>query len=148
MPIDRTANRDIEFHQVPFHYRPDEPVLEGIDLRIAFEETLAIVGPNGCGKSTQASLILRFYDPVQGFFQFDEIDLRQMRLCELRGQVGTMTQVTWLLDDTLMNNIWCGTPHATKAEVVAAAQRAHAHHFIENILKRRYETQIGEAGGR
>jgi len=143
-----TANRDIEFHNVHFHYRPEEPVLQGIDLRIPFGETLAIVGPNGCGKSTLAKLMLRFYDPVQGSVQLGGIDLRQLRLRELRSQIGTVTQHTWLFDDTVMNNIRYGKPHATKAEVIDAAQRAHAHHFIENGLQHGYETQIGEAGGR
>jgi ATP-binding cassette subfamily B protein/subfamily B ATP-binding cassette protein MsbA len=143
-----TANPDIEFHKVNFHYRAEEPVLRGIDLRIPFGQTLAIVGPNGCGKSTVAKLILRFYDPVQGCVQLGGVDLRRLRLRELRGQIGTVTQHTWLFDDTLMNNIRYGTPHATKAEVIAAAERAHAHHFIENVMEHGYETQIGEAGGR
>jgi subfamily B ATP-binding cassette protein MsbA len=141
-------NRDIEFHDVRFHYRTGEAVLQGIDLRIPFGETLAIVGPNGCGKSTMAKLILRFYDPLQGSIQLGGVDLRRLRLRELRGQIGTVTQHTWLFDDTVMNNIRYGKPHATSAEVVAAAQRAHAHHFITNVLEEGYETQIGEGGGR
>ena len=143
-----SSSPEIEFHRVHFHYTPEEPVLRDIDLRIPFGETLAIVGPNGCGKSTLAKLILRFYDPVQGSIQLGGVDLRQLRLRELRGRIGTVTQHTWLFDDTVMNNIRYGTPHATEAEVVAAAQRAHAHHFIENVMEHGYETQIGEAGGR
>ena len=143
-----SSSPEIEFHRVHFHYTPEEPVLRDIDLRIPFGETLAIVGPNGCGKSTLAKLILRFYDPVQGSIQLGGVDLRQLRLRELRGRIGTVTQHTWLFDDTVMNNIRYGTPHATEAEVVAAAQRAHAHQFIENVMEHGYETQIGEAGGR
>jgi ATP-binding cassette subfamily B protein/subfamily B ATP-binding cassette protein MsbA len=143
-----TARRDIELCQVHFHYQPEEPVLRGIDLKIPFGETLAIVGPNGCGKSTLAKLILRFYDPVRGSVRLGGVDLRQLRLRELRREVGIVTQSTWLFDDTVMNNIRYGTPHATEAMVVAAAQRAHAHQFILDVLERGYHTQIGEAGGR
>jgi len=142
------ANRDIEFRSVHFSYKPAETVLQGIDLRITFGETLAIVGPNGCGKSTLAKLLLRFYDPLQGSIQLGGIDTRQLRLRELRGQIGTVTQQTWLFDDTVLNNIRYGRPHATSAEVIAAAKRAHAHHFITNVLPEGYDTQIGEAGGR
>jgi ATP-binding cassette subfamily B protein/subfamily B ATP-binding cassette protein MsbA len=142
------ANRDIEFRQVHFHYRAGEPVLQGIDLVIPHGETLAIVGPNGCGKSTLAKLLLRFYDPVRGTIQCGGVDLRGLRLRELRSQIATVTQQTWLFDDTVMNNIRYGRPHATSVEVIAAAKRAHADDFITNVLEHGYETQIGEAGGR
>jgi ATP-binding cassette subfamily B protein/subfamily B ATP-binding cassette protein MsbA len=95
-----------------------------------------------------AKLILRFYDPTQGAVRLGGVDLRQQRLRELRRQIGTVTQQTWLFDDTVMNNIRYGRPHATDAEVIAAAKRAHADHFITNVLEHGYETQIGEAGGR
>jgi ATP-binding cassette subfamily B protein/subfamily B ATP-binding cassette protein MsbA len=143
-----TANHDIEFHDVHFHYQPEEAVLRGVDLSIPFGQTLAIVGPNGCGKSTLAKLILRFYDPVRGAIQLGGADLRHLRLRELRRQIGTVTQQTWLFDETVLNNIRYGKPHATRAEVIAAAERAHAHHFIENTLERGYDTPIGEAGSR
>jgi ATP-binding cassette subfamily B protein/subfamily B ATP-binding cassette protein MsbA len=141
-------NRDIEFRQVHFHYRPGEAVLQGIDLTIPFGQTLAIVGPNGCGKSTLAKLILRFYDPRQGSIQLGGVDLRQLRLRELRRQIAVVTQHTWLFDDTVMNNIRYGTPHASPWEVIAASKRAHADHFITTMLEQGYETQIGESGGR
>jgi ATP-binding cassette subfamily B protein/subfamily B ATP-binding cassette protein MsbA len=139
---------DIEFRQVHFHYRAGEAVLKGINLTIPFGETLAIVGPNGCGKSTLAKLMLRFYDPTQGSIRLGGVDLRRQRLRGLRSQIGTVTQHTWLFDDTVMNNIRYGRPHATSAEVIAAARRAHADHFITHVLEHGYETPIGEAGGR
>lgn len=140
--------RDIEFHQVHFHYCAGEEVLKNIDLTIPFGETLAIVGPNGCGKSTLAKLMLRFYDPTQGSVRIGGVDLRQQRQRDVRSQIGTVSQQTWLFDDTVMNNIRYGRPQATKDEVIAAAKRAHADHFITHVLEQGYETQIGEAGGR
>jgi ATP-binding cassette subfamily B protein/subfamily B ATP-binding cassette protein MsbA len=143
-----TSDCSVEFQNVHFRYRPEEPVLQGIDLRIPFGQTLAIVGPNGCGKSTLAKLILRFYDPLEGIVRLGGVDVRRLRLRELRSRIGTVTQHTWLFDDTVLNNIRYGKPHATRQEVIAAAKRAHAHHFIETVLEHGYETQIGEAGGR
>jgi ATP-binding cassette subfamily B protein/subfamily B ATP-binding cassette protein MsbA len=143
-----TSTRDIEFRSVHFHYRAGEPVLKGIDLKIPFGETLAIVGPNGCGKSTLAKLMLRFYDPTQGSVHIGGVDLRQQKLRDLRRQIGTVTQHTWLFDDTVMNNIRYGRPHASDSEVISAARLAHADHFITHVLEHGYETQIGEAGGR
>jgi ABC-type multidrug transport system fused ATPase/permease subunit len=95
-----------------------------------------------------AKLILRFYDPLHGSVQLGGVDLRRLRLRALRSQIGTVTQQTWLFDDTLMNNIRYGRPHATASEIIAAAKKAHAHDFIEQVMQHGYETQIGEAGGR
>lgn len=142
------GERDIKFHGVSFGYRADEPVLQHVDLTIPFGETLAVVGPNGCGKSTLVKLILRFYDPTRGVVRMGGVDLRDLRLRELRRQIGLVTQHTCLFDDTVLNNIRYGMPHATVAAVIAAAKRAHAHEFIERDLEQGYETQIGEAGGR
>ncbi len=141
-------HRDLVFEGVSFHYTPDQPVLEGIDLRIPFGETLAIVGPNGCGKSTLANLISRFYDPVQGRIVLDGTDLRDVRLHDLRGQIGLVTQETLLFDDTVLNNIRYGRPQATREQVIEAAQQAHAHKFIEQRLERGYQTVVGQGGGR
>ncbi len=141
-------HRDLVFEGVSFHYTPDQPVLEGIDLRIPFGETLAIVGPNGCGKSTLANLISRFYDPVQGRIVLDGTDLRDVRLQDLRSQIGLVTQETLLFDDTVLNNIRYGRPQATREQVIEAAQQAHAHKFIEQKLERGYQTVVGQGGGR
>jgi ATP-binding cassette subfamily B protein/subfamily B ATP-binding cassette protein MsbA len=141
-------HRDLVFEGVSFHYTPDQPVLEGIDLRIPFGETLAIVGPNGCGKSTLANLISRFYDPVQGRIVLDGTDLRDVRLHDLRSQIGLVTQETLLFDDTVLNNIRYGRPQATREQVIEAAKQAHAHKFIEQKLERGYQTVVGQGGGR
>lgn len=140
-------HREIAFEHVYFHYTPDTPVLEGIDLRIGYDETLAIVGPNGCGKSTLTSLIPRFFDPTHGCVRLDGVDLRDVRLRDLRSQIGIVTQETLLFDDTVANNIRYGSPHASFEQIVEAAKRAHAHKFIEEKLERGYETVVGPRGG-
>jgi ABC-type multidrug transport system fused ATPase/permease subunit len=137
--------RELAFEGIQFHYYPAQPVLQDINLRIAFGETIAIVGPNGCGKSTLANLIPRFYDPIKGSVKLDGIDLRDARLTDIRSQIGLVTQETLLFDDTVYNNIRYGSPHATRAEVMAAAQQAHAG-FIETKLEHGYETVVGPRG--
>lgn len=138
--------RELTFEKVSFHYQPSQPVLIGVDLRIAFGETIAIVGPNGCGKSTLANLIPRFFDPVAGCVRLDGVDLREARLQELRSQIGVVTQETLLFDDTVFNNIRYGCPWATREEVLRAAERAHAHRFIEERLENGYQTYVGQRG--
>lgn len=139
-------HRELVFDNVHFQYTASHKVLEHIELRIPFGETLAIVGPNGCGKSTLANLIPRFYDPVAGAVRLDGIDLRDVRLRELRDQIGVVTQETLLFDDTVFNNIRYGAMHATPEQVIEAAQRAHAHRFIEERLEHGYDTVVGVRG--
>ncbi len=140
--------RDLVFENVRFHYQPEQLVLEEINLRIAFGETLAIVGPNGCGKSTLANLIPRFYDPIEGAVKLDDVDLRELHLRDLRRQIGIVTQETLLFDDTVFNNIRYGSPQATREQVIEAARQAHAHKFIESKLELGYETVVGSQGSR
>ncbi len=141
-------HRDLVFDRVSFHYQPGHAVLEGIDLRIASGETVAIVGPNGCGKSTLVNLISRFFDPIGGSVRLDGVDLREVRLRELRSQIGLVTQETLLFDDTVFNNIRYGFPQAKREQVIEAARQAHAHKFIEQRLDAGYETLVGQAGAR
>ncbi len=147
VPLGR-HHKDLVFENIHFHYQPTQPVIDGVSLRIAHGETLAIVGPNGCGKSTLANLVPRFYDPTSGRVLLDGIDLRDVRLRELRSQIGLVTQETLLFDDTVLNNIRYGSPRATREEVIAAARQAHAHKFIEEKLESGYETVVGPRGGR
>lgn len=144
VPLGR-HRRDLVFEGVQFQYATGNPVLHDIDLRIGFGETIAIVGPNGCGKTTLANLIPRFYDPVKGSVRIDGVDLRDARLSDIRSQIGLVTQETLLFDDTVYNNICYGSPHATPAQVKAAAQQAHAQ-FIETKLADGYETVVGPRG--
>lgn len=138
--------RELTFENVGFAYQADKPVVEEVNLQIAFGETVAIVGPNGCGKSTLVNLIPRFADPTAGVVKLDGTPLGDMRLRDLRGQIGLVTQETILFDDTIFNNIRYGAPRATRDEVIEAAKRAHAHRFIEQELPQGYETSAGALG--
>ena len=144
----RRPHRELLIENVSFQYQSPQVVLRNIDLRIHFGETIAIVGPNGCGKSTLINLIPRFYDPVQGRLCLDDVDLREMRLRELRGRIGLVTQQTHLFHDTILNNIRYGSPRATDEDVVAAAKKAHAHRFITEKLSDGYDTPAGQSGTR
>jgi subfamily B ATP-binding cassette protein MsbA len=139
---------ELVFDHVSFQYRTGQRVLHDIHLRIPFGETVAIVGPNGCGKTTLVSLLPRFYDPVSGAVRLDGIDIRQLRIKELRQRIGLVAQQAVLFDDTVFNNIRYGSPHASEAEVIAAAEKAHAHRFIIERLEHGYQTVVGERGGR
>jgi len=139
-------HRSLRMENVQFSYRPGLPVLEDIDLEIPFGESVALVGPNGCGKSTLVNLVPRFADPTEGRVLIDGVDLRDMRLRHLRRQIGLVTQETLLFDDTVLANIRYGSPHATREEVIAAARQAHAHRFIEERLDAGYDTLVGQRG--
>jgi ATP-binding cassette subfamily B protein/subfamily B ATP-binding cassette protein MsbA len=141
-------HRDLVFDAVSFRYSTGANVLEGIDLRIPYGETIAIVGPNGCGKSTLANLIPRFFDPLAGSVLLDGVDVRDVRLRDVRSQIGLVTQETLLFDDTVLDNIRYGCPQASRSQVIEAARQAHAHKFIEQRLELGYETVVGQSGGR
>ena len=138
--------RDLVFENVGFAYQPGKPVLAEVNLRIAFGETIALVGPNGCGKSTLANLIPRFADPTAGVVKLDGVPLPDMRIRDIRRQIGLVTQETMLFDETIINNIRYGAPDATREQVIEAAKQAHAHRFIEHELPHGYETSAGALG--
>ncbi|MBI1901242.1 MAG: ABC transporter ATP-binding protein [Planctomycetia bacterium] len=140
--------REIVFKNVSFAYVPERPVLENIDLAVRFGETIAIVGPNGCGKTTLVNLLPRFFDPVSGSVQIDGVELRDVRLRSLRQQMGLVTQETLLFNDTVLANIRYGCPQATREQVIEAAKQAHAHKFIEEKLSGGYETMVGTLGNK
>ena len=140
--------RDLVFDGVDFSYEPDKPILKSIDLQINFGETVALVGPNGCGKSTLASLISRFADPTSGEIRLDGVNLKDARIRDVRVQIGLVSQETLLFDDTIENNIRYGSPLATRDQVVDAARQAYAHQFIENELGDGYQTVAGPLGSR
>lgn len=140
--------RDLTFDHVQFSYHSGEPVLRDVNLTIRAGETVALVGPNGCGKSTLANLVPRFADPTSGEVRLDGISLRDVRTRDLRRQIGLVSQETLLFDDTVLNNIRYGSPGATDAEVIQAAKAAHAHSFIEGRLPEGYQTVVGAGGSR
>lgn len=137
--------KEIVFRHVSFGYEPDWPVLHEIDLSIPFGQTTAIVGPNGCGKTTLLHLLPRFFDPQSGQVLIDGVDVRAASLRSLRQQLALVTQDTILFDDTIHANIAFGLRRATAAQVEAAARRAFAHEFIEK-LPNGYQTRTGELG--
>jgi subfamily B ATP-binding cassette protein MsbA len=138
----------IEFHNVSFAYKPSEPVLQNITLRIEPGETVAIIGQNGCGKSTLMNLMPRFFDPTAGKVTISGIDLRDLRRRDLRDRIGLVTQETMLFDDSVYENIRYGRSEATRDEVYEAARRAHADRFIREVLSEGYDTFVGPHGNR
>ena len=143
-----TPHRQVVFDHVSFHYAPQQPVLRDVSFAVDFGETLAIVGSNGCGKTTLGNLIPRFYDPVQGSIRLDDVDLRQTSLQQLRRRIGIVAQQTFLFNETVRENIRYGSPGATLDEVLEAARQAGAHEFIQTSLERGYDTLIGPNGNR
>jgi subfamily B ATP-binding cassette protein MsbA len=140
-------HKHLVFEGVEFAYLPGRPVLRDVDLRIDFGETIAIVGPSGCGKSSLVSLVPRFADPDKGVIRLDGLPLAEVRLRDLRSQIGIVTQEPLLFDDTAFNNIRYGSPQASAEEVIRAARQAHAHRFIEQELAQGYDTPLGPMGG-
>lgn len=139
---------ELVFDHVSFQYSTGQQVLNDVNLRIPFGQTVAIVGPNGCGKTTLVNLLPRFYDAVEGAVRLDGIDVRDLRLKDLRRTIGLVAQQATLFDDTVMNNIRYGSPQASDQQVIAAAEKAYAHRFITERLDKGYQTTVGERGGR
>jgi ABC-type multidrug transport system fused ATPase/permease subunit len=126
--------KGIELQDVTFSYPGAErPALCNVSLTIRAGETLAIVGPNGSGKTTMSSLLLRFYDPDSGKILLDGVDIHKASLRSLRRQIGLVTQDTIIFTDTIRNNIAYADPRATDEQVCAAAKAAHAEDFIANV---------------
>ena len=135
----------IRFEGVTFGYRPEHPIVRDIDLDIAPGTTVAIIGRTGSGKTTLTQLVPRFYDVTTGRVLVEGIDVRQLRLDELRGAIGTVAEDTYLFSASIHDNIAFGRPDATEAEVRLAAERAQAAAFIEE-LPDGYGTLVGERG--
>jgi len=135
----------VEYDDVTFAYEVDEPVLDGVDITAAPGETVAIVGPTGAGKSTIAKLLLRLYDTTYGTVRVDGHDVRDLDLSSLRSAIGYVSQDTFLFDGTVAENIRYGEFDASREDVIAAAEAAEAHAFIEE-LSDGYDTRVGERG--
>ena len=137
----------IEYRNVSFGYDPDRKVVEGVDLTIRPGETVALVGQSGSGKSTLADLLPRFYDVSEGSITIDGIDIRDMRVRDLRALMGNVNQEAILFNDTIFNNIAFGVEGATREAVEEAARIANAHDFILDT-EEGYNTVIGDRGCR
>ena len=135
----------IDFEGVGFGYTEREPVIRGLDLTVRHGETIALVGPNGCGKSTLMNLLPRFWDVSAGSIRIDGHDLRDIQIRSLRSQIGYVTQETVLFQGTVADNIAYGTRHATRERIVEAAKRSYAHAFIES-MPGGYDGLVGERG--
>ena len=134
-----------EFEDVHFHYKDDEPVLQGVSLSAEAGERIALVGETGAGKSTIIRLISRFYEVSEGRVTIDGHDLRDITRASLRQGLGIVLQDSFLFKGTLMDNIRYGRLEATDEEVIAAATAVGAHQFIER-LPDSYHSDVGENG--
>ncbi len=135
----------VRFEQVNFHYQPERSILFNIDFTIPAGHKVAIVGPSGAGKSTLARLLFRFYDITGGSIQIDQQDIRNVSQASLRAAIGIVPQDTVLFNDSIYYNLAYANPTATRTDVIAAAQLANIHDFIESLPKG-YDTTVGERG--
>lgn len=136
----------LQFENISFSY-PNSPVsaLVKINLNVAVGQRIAVVGPNGCGKTTLLSMIPRLFDPATGRILIDGQDIASATLASIREQIGVVTQQTMVFNDSIFANIAYGNLEASESEVIAAAKKAYAHEFIEQT-EEGYETIIGEQG--
>ena len=146
VPLPQPVRGRIQFEDVSFRYQADAPyALSEVDLVLEPGEVVALVGPSGAGKTTLISLLPRFWDVTSGRILMDGIDIRSLRLVDLRRAIGTVPQEPGLFSGTVRANIAYARPEASEAEVIAAARAAHAHEFIER-LPSGYDTVVGERG--
>jgi subfamily B ATP-binding cassette protein MsbA len=141
------ARGHITFEHVSFHYDTGEEVLRDLHFEVVPGEVIALVGPSGAGKTTLVNLLPRFYDPTEGRILLDGVNLREVTLVSLRGQVGIVPQETVLFSGTIADNIRYGKLDAPDEEVIEAARAANAVEFIER-LPGGFGTSVGERGAR
>src|SRR4051794_8176992 len=140
------ARADVRFENVTFAYGDDDrPILENFALEIPAGTSLALVGATGSGKSTAAALLARFYDPDEGRVEIGGVDVRELKLNDLRRGVGLVFEETFLFGDTVAGNVGFAVPEAEEDDVRRAAQLAGAADFVER-LPEGYETMLGERG--
>ncbi|MDR0563976.1 MAG: ABC transporter ATP-binding protein/permease [Azoarcus sp.] len=154
----KVAHGEIRFEQVCFSYgikgeetgRTPKQVIDHLDLNIRPGEKIGLVGRSGAGKSTIVNLLLRFYDPESGHILIDGQDIAAVTQESLRAQIGMVTQDTSLLHRSVRENILYGQPDASDSEMIAAAQRAEAHEFIQTLTdpkeRHGYDAHVGERG--
>ena len=135
----------IEFDNVGFAYREGEPVLTDVSLRVARGDVVALVGPSGAGKTTLVDLLGRFFEVGSGRITIDGVDLRDVRVADLRALMGVVSQETVLFHDSVRANIAYGRPDASQADIEAASRAANAEGFISEMPDT-YDTIVGERG--
>ena len=139
-------NSEIEYRNVNFSYG-EKPVLKNVSLTIPKGKTVALMGQSGSGKSTFVDLLPRFYDVKSGAILIDGVDIRDLKLKDLRHIMGNVNQDAILFNDTIFNNITFGVESATMEDVISAAKVANAHDFIMET-SHGYETMVGDRGGK
>jgi ATP-binding cassette, subfamily B, bacterial len=144
-PRDFPPHSDVRFEDVRFGYADERPILDGLSLAIPEGQSLALVGATGSGKSTVAALLARFYDPDGGRVTIGGIDVRELRLEDLRRGVGLVFEETFLFGDTVSGNVAFAIPGAAEEDIRRAARLAGAAKFVER-LPEGYETVLGERG--
>ena len=142
-----SPHREISLRNVSFSYDGIDTVVKNVNLSIRFGERVAIVGPNGGGKSTLINLICRFYDPTGGDVLLDGVPLTELALHDVRRRIALVTQQTELFNESILYNIRYGRWDATEEEIVEAAKQAHAHEFIADFPEG-YRTMVGPNGFR
>jgi ATP-binding cassette subfamily B protein len=139
------ARGKIAFRNVCFAYSEGPQVLHDVSVEVGPGNRVGIMGPSGAGKTTFVSLLMRLYDPTKGVILLDDMDLRDIRLTDLRRQFSLVLQEPLLFSASVAENIGYGRPSATEDEIVAAARLANAHDFVTR-LPQKYETSVGERG--
>lgn len=145
LPQLEVENGNVAFSDVHFAYSEKKPLIRDFSLDVKSGQTVAIVGPTGCGKTTLINLLMRFYDVNHGHITIDGQDVRDVSRDSLRGAFGMVLQDTWLFRGTVRENIAYGVENATEEEIIAAAKAAYAHGFIKR-LPQGYDTVLTENG--
>ncbi len=145
LPALQVSNGAVEFQNIDFAYTPKKPLIRNFSLSVNPGQTVAIVGPTGCGKTTLINLLMRFYDVNGGKILIDGQNTAEVTRDSLRERFGMVLQDTWLFHGTVKENIAYGAPNASDEEIIAAAKAAHAHSFIKR-LPDGYNTILTENG--
>ncbi|AJG98236.1 ABC transporter [Clostridium beijerinckii] len=124
---------EVKFDNVDFSYKPEESLINEMNIDVKQGHTIAIVGPTGAGKTTLVNLLMRFYEINSGKITIDGVDIRDIKRGALHNMFGMVLQDTWLFNGTIRDNIAYGKEGANEEEVIQAAKAAHAHHFIKTL---------------